>query len=402
MKHLAKRITETSKKSFGMYGRAAAMTDRDLIHMELGRPHADTPDHIKQATIDAIRAGKVHYSDLPGVPHLRKALQDKLARQNGIEVSTDQIIVTNGLTHGSYAAIMAFIDPGDEAILLEPYYPQHIGKIELAGGTVVLAPLDAANNFRIDPALIEPKITAKTKMIVLINPCNPTGRVYGREELQGLADLAIRHDLLILADEVYEDILFDGARHTSIASLPGMADRTVSLFAFTKSYAMDGWRIGYMAAPEWAVGALLKVTANDVTHVNTFVQEGALAAVTGDPAVLEGLIAEDKAKRDIVVSRLNQMPGITCAWPEGTIYAFPNIAATGMASQDLAERLLEETGVVVEAGSFYGAAGEGHLRICFGSLSAQQITEAMDRLQRFFGSLPQDQQPERVAAASLA
>ena len=402
MHHLAKRITETSKKSFGMYGRAAAMTDRDLIHMELGRPHADTPEHIKQATIDAIRAGKVHYSDLAGVPRLRKALQDKLARQNGIEVSTDRIIVTNGLTHGSYAAIMAFIDPGDEAILLEPYYPQHVGKVELAGGRVVLAPLDAANNFRIDPALIEPKITAKTKMIVLINPCNPTGRVYGREELQGLADLAIRHDLLVLADEDYEDILFDGARHTSIASLPGMAERTVSLFAFTKSYAMDGWRIGYMVAPEWAVGALLKVTANDVTHVNTFVQEGALAAVTGDPAVLEGLIAEDKAKRDIVVSRLNQMPGITCAWPEGAIYAFPDIAATGMASQDLAERLLEETGVVVEAGSFYGAAGEGHLRICFGSLSTQQINEAMDRLQRFFGSLPQDQQPERVAAAGLA
>ena len=387
MHHLARRITATSKKSFGMYGRAAALTGRDLIHMELGRPHADTPPPIKQAAIDAIRAGKVHYSDLAGVAPLREALKGKLARRNGLEVSPGQIIVTNGLTHGSFAAIMAFVDPGDEVILLEPYYPQHIGKIELAGGTVVMAPLDAADNFRIDPALIEPKITARTKMIVLINPCNPTGRVYTRPELQGLADLAIRHDLLVLADEVYEDILFDGARHLSIASLPGMAERTVSLFAFTKSYAMDGWRIGYMAAPDWAVGALLKITANDVTHVNTFVQDGALAAVTGDPAVLEGLIAEDRMKRDIVVPRLNQMPGITCAWPQGTIYAFPDITATGMASQDLAERLLEETGVVVEAGSFYGPAGEGHLRLCFGSLSAEEITEAMDRLQRFFGGL---------------
>ena len=387
MHHLARRITATSKKSFGMYGRAAALTGRDLIHMELGRPYADTPPHIKQAAIDAIRAGKVHYSDLAGVAPLREALKGKLARRNGLEVSPGQIIVTNGLTHGSFAAIMAFVDPGDEVILLEPYYPQHIGKIELAGGTVVMAPLDAADNFRINPALIEPKITARTKMIVLINPCNPTGRVYTRPELQGLADLAIRHDLLVLADEVYEDILFDGARHLSIASLPGMAERTVSLFAFTKSYAMDGWRIGYMAAPDWAVGALLKITANDVTHVNTFVQDGALAAVTGDPAVLEGLIAEDRMKRDIVVPRLNQMPGITCAWPQGTIYAFPDITATGMASQDLAERLLEETGVVVEAGSFYGPAGEGHLRLCFGSLSAEEITEAMDRLQRFFGGL---------------
>lgn len=387
MKHLAKRITETSKKSFGMYGRAAAITDRPLIHMEVGRPHADTPDHIKEATIAAIREGKVHYSDLAGIAPLREALRAKLVRQNEIDVPLEQIIVTNGLTHASYAAIMAFIDPGDEAILLEPYYPQHIGKVELAGGKVVTAPLDAANGFRINPALIEPKITPRTKMIVLINPCNPTGRVYSREELQALADLAIRHDLLVLSDEVYEDILFDGARHVSIASLPGMAERTVTMFAFTKSYAMDGWRIGYATAPDWAVGALLKITANDVTHVNTFVQEGALAAVIGDPSVLQGLIEEDKAKRDIVVSSLNQMPGVSCAWPEGTIYAFPNISETGLSSQDLAERMLYEAEIVVEAGSFYGAAGEGHLRVCFGSLSIREIEVAMTRMQRFFGEL---------------
>lgn len=389
MRHLAKRITETSAKSFGMFGRAAAMAaqGRELIHMEVGRPHADTPEHIKEATIAALRAGKVHYSDLRGEAHLREALRAKLARKNAIDVPVGQIIVTNGLTHASYAAIMAFVDPGDEAILLEPYYPQHIGKVELAGGKVVLAPLDAENDFAINPALIEPKITPRTKMIVLINPCNPTGRVYSRGELQALADLAIKHDLLVISDEVYEDILFDGADHISIASLPGMAERTISMFAFTKSYAMDGWRIGYMTAPEWAVGALLKITANDVTHVNTFIQDGAVAAVTGDPAVLEGLITEDKEKRDIVVSRLNQMAGVTCTWPQGTIYAFPSIKATGLGSQIVAERLLDETGVVVEAGSFYGAAGEGHLRVCFGSLSTPQIDEAMSRMQRFFGSL---------------
>ncbi|WP_435170729.1 pyridoxal phosphate-dependent aminotransferase [Falsirhodobacter sp. 1013] len=387
MKHLAKRITGTSKKSFGMYGRAAAITDRELIHMELGRPHADTPDHIKEATIAALRAGKVHYSSLSGELHLRQALREKLAAKNAMDMDVDQIIVTNGLTHASYAAIMAFIDEGDEAILLEPYYPQHIGKIELAGGKVVMAQLDAKNDFRIDPTLIEPKITPRTKMIVLINPCNPTGRVYSREELQGLADLAIKHDLLVISDEVYEDILFGGAKHISIASLAGMAERTVSMFAFTKSYAMDGWRIGYMTAPEWAIGGLLKITANDVTHVNTFIQDGALAAVTGDPAVLADLIAEDREKRDIVVTRLNQMAGVTCAWPEGTIYAFPSIKGTGLGSQIVAERLLDETGVVVEAGSFYGAAGEGHIRVCFGSLSTPRINEAMDRMQRFFGAL---------------
>lgn len=372
-----------------MFGRAAALAaaGRPLLRMEVGMPHADTPAHIKQATIDALLAGKVHYSNLPGELHFREAARDKLKRKNALDVPVDRIIVTNGLTHASYAAIMALIDDGDEAILLEPYYPQHIGKIELAGGTVVTAGLDAANNFAIDPARIEAKITPRTKMIVLINPCNPTGRVYTRAELQGLADLAIRHDLLVVSDEVYEDILFDGAEHISIASLPGMEARTISMFAFTKSYAMDGWRIGYMVAPDWAIGPLLKITANDVTHVNTFIQDGATAALTGDPAVLAGLVAEDKAKRDIVVSRLNQMAGVRCAWPEGTIYAFPDIRETGLSSQEVAERLLEDAGVAVEAGSFYGPTGEGHLRVCFGSLSEEDITEAMDRMQRFFGAL---------------
>lgn len=387
MKQLAKRITQTSPKSFGMFQKAVMSGRDDLIHMEVGRPSADTPQHIKDATIASLLAGNVHYSDMAGLPHVRQALADKLDRKNGLSVGPDRIIVTNGLTHGSYAAFMAFLDDGDEAILLEPYYPQHIGKIELAGAVPVMAQLDAANDFRIDPAAIEAKVTDRTKMIVLINPCNPTGRVYTREELLALADIAIRHDLIVVSDEVYEDILFDGAKHISIGSLPGMDERTITIFAFTKSYAMDGWRLGYMVAPEAAISALIKITANDVTHVNTFIQEGALAAVTGDPAVLAGLIAEDAEKRQRVVSRLNQMPGIRCAWPEGTIYAFPDITGTGLTAQAFADRLFETTGVVVEAGSFYGQAGEGHVRICFGSTDLDQIDEAMTRIQKLVSSL---------------
>jgi aspartate aminotransferase len=383
MKHLAKRITNTSPKSFGMFQKAAMSGRDDLIHLEVGRPFADTPQPIKDATIKALQDGCVHYSDLAGLPHLRKALAEKLKRKNKLDVGADRIIVTNGLTHGSYAALMAFLDEGDEAILLEPYYPQHIGKIEMAGAVPVIAPLDAANGFRLDAAMIEAKITDRTKMIVLINPCNPTGRVYSRDELQSLANLAIKHDLLVVSDEVYEDILYDNAEHISIASLDGMDDRTVTLFAFTKSYAMDGWRLGYMVAPKAAIGAFLKITANDVTHVNTFIQEGAFAAVTGDPAILDELIAEDAEKRQMVVSRLNQMPGITCEWPEGTIYAFPDISGTGLRSQEFADKLLDESGVVVEAGSFYGQTGEGHVRVCFGSTSLAEIDTAMSRIQAF-------------------
>ncbi|MGX1500152.1 aspartate aminotransferase [Labrenzia sp. MBR-25] len=383
MKHLAKRITNTSPKSFGMYQKAAMSGRDDLIHLEVGRPFADTPRHIKDATIKALQDGCVHYSDLAGLPHLREALAEKLRRKNSLDVGPDRIIVTNGLTHGSYAALMTFLDEGDEAILLEPYYPQHIGKIEMAGAVPVMAPLDAANGFRLDAAMIEAKITERTKVIVLINPCNPTGRVYSREELQSLADLAIRHDLIVVSDEVYEDILYDSAEHVSIASLDGMDDRTVTLFAFTKSYAMDGWRLGYMVAPEAAIGALLKITASDVTHVNTFIQEGAVAAVTGDPAILKDLIAEDAEKRQMVVSRLNQMPGITCEWPEGTIYAFPDITGTGLGSQEFADKLLDASGVVVESGCFYGPTGEGRVRVCFGSASLADIDTALSRIQAF-------------------
>ncbi|NOR31069.1 MAG: aminotransferase class I/II-fold pyridoxal phosphate-dependent enzyme [Sulfitobacter sp.] len=381
----ARRITDTSPKNFGMFAKAVGMSG-DLIHLELGMPAEDTPQHIKDATIAALQGGAVHYSDLQGLPELRSALATKLRDQNKLDVTADNVLITNGLTQGSFAAFMAFLDDGDEALLLAPYYPQHIGKAELAGATVTIAPLDASNGFSINRALIEPHITPATRVIALINPCNPTGRVYTRAELQIIADLAQEHDLLVISDEVYEEITY-GETHISIASLPSMKERTISMFAFTKAYAMDGWRLGYVVADAALMGPLMKITTNEVTHVNTFIQHGALVAVTGDASVLAGMVARDRAHRDLVVGRLNQMPGVTCAPVEGTIYAFPNIAATGLSAQDCADRLLDETGVVVEAGSFYGDAGEGHLRVCFGCAEIDVLTDAMDRMQRFFNAL---------------
>ena len=391
MAKVARRISETSKKSFGMYARAAAMgaAGADLIHLELGKPIHDTPQHIKEATVAALREGKVHYGDLQGEPAFREALAEKLRRFNRIDASPDEVLVTNGLTQASFAAFMALVDPGDEVILLEPYYPQHVGKIELAGGTCVMVPLDAENGFSIRGDWIEAAVTPRTKMIVLVNPCNPTGRVYTSEELQAVARVAIAHDLFVMSDEVYEYITFDRAEHVSIASLPGMRERTVSMFAFTKAYAMDGWRLGYAAADASLSPALLKITANEVTHVNTFIQYGGLAAVREGEAAVEQMVADDRVKRDKVVQALNQMPGVRCALPEGTIYAFPDIRGTGRSSQALADALLDQARVVVEAGSFYGSAGEGHLRICFGSVTHDEIDEAMGRMSRFFNNLPQ-------------
>jgi aspartate aminotransferase len=384
MSRIAERITSTARKNYGMYAKAAGLPNQDgLIHLELGQPAHDTPEHIKAATIAAITAGHIHYSDLPGIAPLREALAHKLRTFNGIAATAADLVVTNGLTHGSFAAFFAVINPGDEVILLDPYYPQHVGKIELAGGRVVTAPLDAEHGFSIRADWIEAKVTARTKALVLVNPSNPTGRVYTRGELEALAALAIRHDLIVIADEVYEYNVYDG-QHISIASLPGMAERTISLYAFTKSYAMDGWRLGYATAARDILSAMLKVTANDVTHVNTFAQHGALAAITGDPAVLRHMVEDERIKRDFLVAALNRMPGVVCPLPQGSIYAFPDIRGTRLGSQTLADRLLDEARVVVESGAFYGAQGEGYLRICFGSQSLPTIKEAVRRLEDFF------------------
>jgi aspartate aminotransferase len=387
MSRIASRISSSAPKNYGMYAKAARLPNQaDLIHLELGQPAHDTPEHIKAGTIAAITAGRVHYSDLPGIAPLRAALAHKLSTVNGIATSADDVLVTNGLTHGSFAAFFAILDPSDEVILLDPYYPQHAGKIELAGGRVVSAPLDAERGFSIRADWIEARVTERTKAVVLVNPCNPTGRVYGRDELEALSEVAIRHDLIVIADEVYEYNVYEG-RHLSIASLPGMAERTISLYAFTKSYAMDGWRLGYATAAPDILSAMQKVTANDVTHVNTFAQYGALAAVTGDTAPLRHMVEDERAKRDFLVNALNRMPGVACSLPQGSIYAFADIRRTRLDSQTLADRLLAQARVVVESGAFYGAQGEGYLRVCFGSQSLPVIQTAVGRLDSFFKEL---------------
>lgn len=388
MKWPADRISKTSSKSFGMYERALRFKGtHELIHLELGSPCHDTPQRIKDAVFQALRDGKVHYGDIQGERAFREALAAKLIRFNRIAATPQDIIVTNGLTHASYLAFMASLDPGDEVILTDPFYPQHLNKIELAGGKPVFAALNAAGGFRIEPDTFEPHINPRTKMIVLVNPSNPTGRVYTQRELEIVAESAIRHDLLVVTDEVYEQVVFDNHRHTSIATLPGMAARTISLFAFTKAYAMDGWRLGYLHAPSNMIPAMLKISMNDVTHVNTFIQYGGIAALTDAEESVRGMVEDDRVKRDLVVGRLREMPAVRCELPEGTIYAFPNIERTGLSSTEVASLLLERAGVVVEDGTFYGPHGQGHLRVCFGSQTWDRLALALDRMEEFFRAL---------------
>ena len=389
MKWPAKRITESSTKSFGMYEKAIPMMEQgiDVIHLEVGMPSFDTPAHIKEAAKQALDDGQVHYSDFRGLQKFREALAEKVWERNHVEVDAEEILVCSGVTHAAFAICMAALDEGDEVIVLEPYYPQHVNKIELPGGKVVPVPLDKANGFRIDAEAIERAVTPDTRMIALVNPANPTGRVFTYDELESLADVARRHDLLVMSDEVYEQITYDGNMHISIASLPGMKERTFTMFAFTKAYAMDGWRMGYIAADRKFMPAILKITKNDIAHLNTFIQEGGYAAIKGS----QDCVIDDKRRGDLVVRRMDAMPGVSCKAPEGTIYAFPDVSATGLPSGQIADELLEQAHVVVEEGAFYGANGEGHLRICFGAEPIERIEEAMDRMEDYFTKLMQEQ-----------
>lgn len=381
----ATRMATQAGKGFGMYETAAALAaeGHDVIRLEVGRPAMDTPAHIKAAAKQALDDGIVHYGDLQGSQGLRQALSDKLARYNQLQFSADEILVTNGLTQAAFATFMAGLNEGDEVIVFEPFYPQHNPKVTLVGGKIVTVPLDKSAGFRLDAAALAAAVTERTRMIVLINPANPVGTVFRTDELQAIAEIARDNDLLVVSDEVYDYIIYDGGKHISIASLPGMRERTITLGAFTKAYAMDGWRIGYAAAEPRFIQELMRVTLNETTHPCVFAQEGAREAAAGSQDCVRDMLAEDQRRRDLVCERLNAMPDISCHVPDGSIYAFPDFGAHCTSSEALALEILQEVHVSTEAGSFYGATGEGHLRICFGAADYERLDEAMDRLEGF-------------------
>lgn len=387
MKWSASRMASQASKGFGMYERAARLAagGADIIHLEVGRPSSDTPRHIKEGAKAALDAGLVHYGELAGLGPLREALASRYREVYGVDYSKDEVLITNGVTQASFAAFMAAVEDGDEVIVPQPFYPQHNSKINLAGGKVVTVPLNPVDGlYRLDAEAVAAAITPATKMIVLVNPSNPCGTVFTRDELAAVAEVAAEHDLLVLSDEVYEFITFDDNEHVCFASLPGMKERTITVSAFTKAYAMDGWRIGYAAAPASILAELRRVTMNSTTHPCIFAQHGALAAVVESQDCVREMVDQDRARRDLVVASLDAMPGIRCARPEGTIYAFPDISALGVHPDDLAMQILEETNVAVESGAFYGEQGLGHLRVCFGSEPYDRVAEAMDRLRRYF------------------
>lgn len=324
----------------------------DVVKLDVGEPDFDTPEHIKEAAAAALREGFTHYTHRAGIIELRRAIADKLARDNGVSYDPEtEITATSGIMGGLFCSFCALVSPGDEVIVPDPVWPAFLGIIHMLGGTPVPVLTHEADGFNLVPEAVAEKITPRTKLVLLNSPQNPTGAVMPRERLEAIAELAKRHDLVVLSDETYEKLIYDGAQHISIASFDGMRERTLLLNGLSKTYAMTGWRVGYVAAPKQMMEAIGKVHLYTCTCVNSIAQKAAAAALTGPQGCVEEMRQEYRARRDLLVNGLNGLPGFTCATPRGTFYAFANIQGLGMPSEDAVMRLIEKARVSSVHGS---------------------------------------------------
>jgi aspartate/methionine/tyrosine aminotransferase len=382
---LARRMsTIGTETAFEAAARARALeaTGRSVIHLEIGEPDFDTPANVREAAKRALDDGATHYPPFAGIPALRQAIAEDAAARKGFPVDPSQVFVTVGGKGVMVYALFAAVDPGDEVIVPDPGYPIYESITSFLGATPVPIPIRMEREFRLDVEELAALVTPKTKMLVINSPANPTGGVLTRDDLERIAELAIRHNLIVLDDEIYSRILYDGAEHVSIASLPGMAERTIVLDGFSKTYAMTGWRLGYAIVPPWLVQAYGTLIINTISGATNFAQVGAVEALRGPQDEVDAMVAEFRARRDLVVDGLNAIPGIRCLRPHGAFYVFPEISATRLTGKELADRLLQETGVCVLAGTAFGHVGTSHIRISYAN-SRENLTEALARLRAF-------------------
>jgi len=354
----------------------------EVVHLEVGRPDFDTPVHIKEAAKKALDEGFVHYTSSYGIKELREAISKKLSKDNGIEVDPEkEIIVTIGTTEAVFISLMATLNPGDEIIVPEPMYVYYADWGEFAGAKTVPVPLKEENNYKINPEDIEKRITSHTKMLIINSPHNPTGYVFDKETLEAMANIAKKYDLLVLSDEIYEKILYDGVKHYSIASFPGMRERTLTINGFSKAYSMTGWRIGYVATSRNLIPSLMKVHQHTAACATSFVQKGASSALTSSSDCVEEMVKEFARRRKLVLDYLDKMEGITYVKPEGAFYIFPSIKSLGMNDEELADYLLKEAKVALVPGSCFGRYGQGHIRIAY-STSYDNLEKGLERISR--------------------
>jgi aspartate/methionine/tyrosine aminotransferase len=359
--------------------RALEAKGREIVHLEIGEPDFDTPPAIVAAGVAALERGETHYTPSAGVIELREAIALYLKERRGVRADPGQVIVTPGAKPIMFYALLALLDEGDEAIYPDPGFPIYASMIDFAGARGVPLALREENGFQPDIDDLRRLVTPRTKVLVLNSPNNPTGGVLSRDAIRDIAAIARERDLWVLADEIYGELVYEG-EHRSIAVEEGMAERTILLDGFSKTFAMTGWRLGYGVFPRSLVEPIAKLVTNSVSCTATFVQRAGTVALTSRPPEVDRMIAEFRRRRDAVVKGLNGVPGITCRTPQGAFYVFPNVRGLGLlSSAEVADRLLNEAGVATLAGTCFGAAGEGYLRLSYAN-SLSNLDKAVARI----------------------
>jgi aspartate aminotransferase len=384
---LAERVSQVAPSiTLAIAAKAKAMKAEgiDVCSFSAGEPDFDTPNHIKAAAEKALAEGKTKYGPASGEPLLRNAIAHKLKTENNLDYKAENVIVTNGGKHSLFNLILALIEAGDEVIIPAPYWLSYPEMVTLAGGKSVIVQTTAATGYKITPEQLRKAITRNTKLFILNSPSNPTGMVYTPDELQALAQIIVERDILVVSDEIYEKILYDGTKHVSIGSLnEEIFRRTIISNGFAKGYSMTGWRIGYLAGPLELIKATITIQSHSTSNVCTFAQYGAVAALSGSQDCVEEMRQAFAKRRQVMLNRVNAIPGLSCLQPDGAFYLFPDISKTGLTSLDFSNALLEAEKVAVIPGIAFGA--DDNIRLSYAT-DMETIEKGMDRLEKFVKS----------------
>ncbi len=351
---------------------------RDIVHFEIGDTDFDTPSNIVEEAYAQLKAGQTHYCPSAGVLELREACCEFFRRAGRGDYSPEEIVVGPGGKPFLYYTIMAFAGPGDEVIYPDPGFPVYESVTLYAGAKPVPLPILEENNFRFSADDLCERVTDRTRLLILNYPHNPTGGTLTQTELEAIAEIAVENNLIVLSDEVYAHMLFEG-EHISLGTLPGMRERTIMLETFSKTYAMTGWRLGFAAAPAEIADMLTQLITNSVSCVPPFIQLAGAKAILDDQSGSEAMMADFRRRRDLFVAGLNEIPGVSCKSPEGAFYAFPNVSGVDMSAEALADHLLNDAGVATLPGSAFGVHAENHLRMCFAN-SVEDLEKGLDRI----------------------
>jgi len=370
------------ESAFEVLARANALEaqGKSIVHMEIGEPDFQTPANIVEAGVKALRDGKTHYAPSQGILPLREAIADYAARQKNRPTSPEEVVVVPGGKPVIFYTILALVNAGDEVIFPDPGFPTYKSVINYVGATPVPLPIREENGFRLDVGELAERITPRTKLVILNSPANPTCGVLTPGDMAGIAALLAGKDIYVLTDEIYERMIYEGETR-SLSSFPEMRDRTIVLDGFSKTYAMTGWRLGYGIMHRELAGKMTTLMTNSNSCVATFTQMAGIEALTGPQDAVAEMMAQFRARRQIIVEGLNAIPGISCQMPKGAFYAFPNITGTGMRSKELADYLLMEGGVAALSGDSFGAVGEGYLRFSYAT-STDNIQLALSRVEK--------------------